>query len=105
MGSHFLQLSQKLEQLSQDGPYAMGTEFTFADVATASWAGRYAAFEKYLGFTVPDTPEYARFNQWRAAVTERKSVQDTLLTMETAFAMYARLKRRYEEAQARANSK
>ncbi|KAI9184226.1 hypothetical protein H9P43_003279 [Blastocladiella emersonii ATCC 22665] len=63
--------------LSADGPYALGAEFTIADILTAPFLARFVVNEHYRNFVVPDTPEYARFNRWRAALAARPSVVAT----------------------------
>ncbi|KAI9220616.1 hypothetical protein BC828DRAFT_383078 [Blastocladiella britannica] len=44
--------------------------------------------EHYRGFTVPQTEEFARFNQWRAALLERPSVKDTTASVDYLIAAY-----------------
>ncbi|KAJ1646899.1 hypothetical protein LPJ64_001643 [Coemansia asiatica] len=52
------------------GPFWYGDRFAFAEIATVSFAGLFRVLERYRGFSVPETEEYAGFNRWFAAVSE-----------------------------------
>ncbi|KAJ3302426.1 hypothetical protein HDV03_004970 [Kappamyces sp. JEL0829] len=66
------QMSDKIK-----GPFVMGANFTFADIACIPWVLRFDALEQIRGFSIPNTPEYARFNQWVAMCCSRDSIRRT----------------------------
>ena len=68
----------------------MGSEFTFADIACIPWALRFDAIEHYRGFSIPQTPEYAKFRQWITFCTQRDSIRRTRITPEAHIEGYAR---------------
>jgi glutathione S-transferase len=57
-----------LEKLSANGPYALGAQFTLADIVGATPLVRLRSVEKIGNFKIPETAEYARFNVWRKAL-------------------------------------
>ena len=66
--------------LDGKGPYFLGSRFTFADLALASFLTRVPLvehFQKDLGFKFPskdENPRLARFIEWQDAVVKRESV-------------------------------
>jgi len=66
--------------LDGKGPYFLGSRFTFADLALASFLTRVPLvehFQKDLGFKLPskeENPRLARFIEWQDAVVKRESV-------------------------------
>ena len=74
--------------LDGKGPYFLGSRFTFADLALASFLTRVPLvehFQKDLGFKLPskeENPRLARFIEWQDAVVKRESVVKHLPSKE-----------------------
>ncbi|KAI9189381.1 hypothetical protein H9P43_000814 [Blastocladiella emersonii ATCC 22665] len=68
--------------LDPAGPFALGTDFTIADVLTAPFVVRIVAVEHFRGFKVPETAEFARFRAWRAVLEARASLVATTPTRD-----------------------
>jgi glutathione S-transferase len=70
-------LLEGIKQVSKriKGPFVLGNQFTFADIATIPWPLRFDALEHYRGFNIPNEPEYAVFRAWVQACLKRKSVE------------------------------
>jgi glutathione S-transferase len=74
-------LDEKLSQLSSDGPFALGNEFTFADIATAPWAVQLEVGISDYNLS-QDINKYKRYVAWKNAVLARPSVAQTAPTIE-----------------------
>ncbi|OAP57792.1 hypothetical protein AYL99_08530 [Fonsecaea erecta] len=81
-----------------EGPYFMGKDFTFADVALAPWAVRMWVLDHFkggLGIPPPgqggeDEELWNRWRKWNDVVTSRKSVTETLSDQEHYMPIYQR---------------
>lgn len=60
------------------GPYFAGELLSLADLLVWPIIARIPAASKLRGFVVPDTPEFAAYHAFNAAMRTRKSVKDTL---------------------------
>ncbi|ORZ40462.1 glutathione S-transferase [Catenaria anguillulae PL171] len=69
-------------QLAPEGPYALGHEFSIADILVAPFFARLVVNEHYRGFKVPNTDEFARFNQYIEALRKRESIKATTAEAE-----------------------
>ena len=49
----------------------------FADIACIPWALRFDALEHHRSFQIPNTKEYAKFNQWVQICSSRDSIRRT----------------------------
>ncbi|KAI9216117.1 glutathione S-transferase [Blastocladiella britannica] len=74
--------------VSSEGPYALGAEFSIADIISAPFLARLSVNEHYRGFTIPKTDEFKRFHQWFDALRARPSIKDTTATKERLVAAY-----------------
>ncbi|RKP24954.1 glutathione S-transferase [Syncephalis pseudoplumigaleata] len=92
------QLNTELERVSGEGPYIFGDQFTLADIVSAPHLVSLETLERYNGFTIPDTREYARLNALRKTLRERPSVQQILPSYDEMVASYERLRARYAAA-------
>ncbi|KAI1300088.1 hypothetical protein EDD11_006333 [Mortierella claussenii] len=82
----------------QDGPYFLGKQFTFADLALASFLTRVPLVEYFqrekFGFVFPsaeDNPRLKRFIEWKDAVVSRQSVVESLPSKEELIKVYEKL--------------
>lgn len=72
--------------LQEDGPYILGKDFTAVDVALAPfwprihWIGSY--YRPQLDFVATEDPALARLEAWWEAVSQRPSVQSTLVSRD-----------------------
>jgi len=58
------------------GPYAVGEQFTLADIAYISiFESLFLTVKHYTGFAIPTTAEYANVHAWWALVSARESVR------------------------------
>ncbi|KIX99266.1 uncharacterized protein Z520_04842 [Fonsecaea multimorphosa CBS 102226] len=81
-----------------EGPYFMGKDLTFGDVALAPWALRMWVFDHFkggLGIPPPgqggeDEQLWNRWRKWVDAVTSRKSVTETMSDKEHYMPIYQR---------------
>ncbi|KAF9130408.1 hypothetical protein BGW39_003098 [Mortierella sp. 14UC] len=75
---HLLRSAHKTSQpgLNGDGPFFLGSQFTFADLALASFLTRIPLVEAYQqGFVFPKgNSKLKRFLEWTDAVVKRESV-------------------------------
>ena len=61
------------------GPYALGKQFTFIDIALFPFIQRLIVAERIRGFALPgDDESIKKLTAWKAAVLERPSVARTL---------------------------
>ncbi|KAG0295588.1 hypothetical protein BGZ98_001337 [Dissophora globulifera] len=83
--------------LDGKGPFFLGSRFTFADLALASFLTRVPLvehFQKDLGFKFPtkeENPKLARFIEWQNAVVHHESVVAKLPTKEELITVYKKL--------------
>lgn len=83
--------------LEGKGPYFLGSRFTFADLALASFLTRVSLvehFQKDYGFKFPtaeENPRLERFIQWRDAVVSRETVVNSLPGREELIAAYEKV--------------
>eukprot|EP01103_Thecamoeba_quadrilineata_P009828 TRINITY_DN1999_c0_g5_i1.p1 TRINITY_DN1999_c0_g5~~TRINITY_DN1999_c0_g5_i1.p1 ORF type:complete len:225 (-),score=47.37 TRINITY_DN1999_c0_g5_i1:114-788(-) len=70
-------VNNQLLTQSKEGPYYLGSQFSLADVALAPFVGRFFLLEALKGGSIPNTPELARFHQWKEALIDRQSFKDT----------------------------
>jgi len=81
--------AREMADPKQCGPYFLGKNFTMVDIAFAPfwqrilWVGGH-----YRGLTFPDEPEFERLRVWWEAVSERKSVADTLVCKPRLLSSY-----------------
>ncbi|KIW92928.1 uncharacterized protein Z519_06777 [Cladophialophora bantiana CBS 173.52] len=81
-----------------EGPYFMGQDFTFGDIALAPWAVRMWVLDHFkggLGIPPPgqggeDEQLWNRWRKWSNAVTSRKSVTETMSNKEHYMPIYQR---------------
>ncbi|KAF9093010.1 hypothetical protein BGX27_001689 [Mortierella sp. AM989] len=80
--------------LDGKGPYFLGSRFTFADLALASFLTRVSlveVFQENFGFKFPskeENPNLARFIEWKDAVISRESVVNQLPSKEELITLY-----------------
>ncbi|KAK3832848.1 MAG: thioredoxin-like protein [Linnemannia gamsii] len=83
---HLLRSAHKTSQsgLKGDGPFFLGSQFTFADLALASFLTRVPLVEAYHKELVfpKQNPKLKRFLEWSNAVVKRKSVVEALPSTE-----------------------
>ncbi|KAK3813513.1 MAG: thioredoxin-like protein [Linnemannia elongata] len=93
---HLLRSVHKTSQpgLKGDGPYFLGSQFTFADLALASFLTRVPLVEVYQknigeGFVFPkENPKLKRFLEWSEAVVKRETVVKSLPSTEDLIPIY-----------------
>ncbi|RAL11408.1 uncharacterized protein BO97DRAFT_347316 [Aspergillus homomorphus CBS 101889] len=98
-------LKEFARELSPQGPYFLGQEFSLVDVVLAPWATRLWVFEEFkggVGIPLPgeggeDEGVWERWRRWLAAVEARRSVRETCSEREWYLPIYAR----YAEDKAR----
>lgn len=67
-----------VEQLRvSGGPYLFGDRFTVPDILVTPFLVRYPILQHYAGLELPDTPETAAFEAYRALVTAHPAVVET----------------------------
>ena len=98
--SEFLgHLKTFIKEASPSGPFFIGSEISMPDIMLAPWLVRLWIFDHFkdggLGIPQPgeggeDEKVWARWRKWANAVTERKSVQDTLSAREQYIPAYQR---------------
>ncbi|KAL1914861.1 uncharacterized protein VTP21DRAFT_7953 [Calcarisporiella thermophila] len=59
-----------------DGPFLLGEELTYADIAVAPFFARFPLVQE-IGFEIPETEEYERVNAYGRALRSRPSVKAT----------------------------
>jgi glutathione S-transferase len=64
----------------RSGPYALGDQFTLADIALYPWFEQVGALEQLSEFRLP--PRCVALTEWRRAVSGRKAVQSCARTSE-----------------------
>ncbi|KAL1924478.1 uncharacterized protein VTP21DRAFT_4132 [Calcarisporiella thermophila] len=64
-----------------NGPYFLGDQFTYADIAAAPFFVRYQLLQE-VGFHVPETKEYERVNAYAQTVISHPSVKATTPSKE-----------------------
>ena len=87
-----------IKEADPDGPYFLGKDFSYADVALAPWAVRMWVLEHFKGFTAIPAPGkggddeevWSRWRKWSDAVASRKSVDETLSDREHYLPLYQR---------------
>ena len=73
-----------------NGPYFMGERFGTADLWLFPWYERLVTVgAAYRGFEAPNTAEFARLEEWHAAVRARPSVVRTLADADELIANYS----------------
>ncbi|KAF8979562.1 hypothetical protein BGZ46_005270 [Entomortierella lignicola] len=83
--------------LDGKGPYFLGSKFTFADLALASFLTRVSlveVFQEKFGFKFPtkqENPNLARFIDWKDAVISRESVVNNLPSKEELIEAYKKI--------------
>ncbi|KAG0202722.1 hypothetical protein BGX28_004856 [Mortierella sp. GBA30] len=83
--------------LDGQGPFFLGSRFTFADLALASFLTRVSVFDHFqkgLGFKGLGRdmyPSLGRFLEWRDAVVKRQSVVEKLPSKEELIQVYEKL--------------
>ncbi|KAL7746757.1 hypothetical protein RI367_007921 [Sorochytrium milnesiophthora] len=85
------EINDLLLQLSPKGPFALGENFTVADILTGPFIMRLPVTERLKGFKVPDTPEFARFHQWSNALKQHPSIQLTTASLDSSVEAYKAL--------------
>ncbi|KAF8938303.1 hypothetical protein BGZ47_008648 [Haplosporangium gracile] len=89
---HLLRSAHKTSQpgLNGDGPFFLGSQFTFADLALASFLTRVPLVEVYQkGFVFPkENPKLKRFLEWSDAIVKRETVVKALPRTEELIPIY-----------------
>ncbi|KAL7752964.1 hypothetical protein RI367_001415 [Sorochytrium milnesiophthora] len=76
------EVNDMLVKNDQEGPFALGAQFTVADVMTASFAMRLPLLEHFRQVSIPRSKEYERFHRWTAALAKHPSVLTTTASKE-----------------------
>ena len=85
-----LGLKEWSSAMSGEGPFFLGSEFSFADIAVGPWFQRILTVSKaYRDFHIPTTTEYARLWTWWAAVKVRESFAHTIVDEERLVQNYS----------------
>lgn len=84
---HLLE-NEGLGNLSKEGPYWFGKNISLVDLTFYPWFERWPAIEHYRGFY--RLAEFPRLQQWREAVSQRKSVAAVANPKEFYIERYAR---------------
>ncbi|KIW13599.1 hypothetical protein PV08_08788 [Exophiala spinifera] len=87
-----------IQQADPEGPYFLGKDISYADVALAPWALRLWVFDHFKGGSgIPevgqaseDQSAWDRWHKWVAAIQSRKSVTETLSDREHYLPIYQR---------------
>ncbi|KIV92711.1 hypothetical protein PV10_03983 [Exophiala mesophila] len=87
-----------IKEADPEGPYFLGKQFSYADVALAPWAVRLWVLEHFKGVEpVPPRGEatedqelWERWYKWSDAISSRKSVVETLSDREHYLPLYKR---------------
>jgi glutathione S-transferase len=76
--------------LNGDGPFFLGSQFTFADLALASFLMRVPLAEIFQkGFVFPrENPKLQRFVEWSDAIVKRETVVNALPSTEELVPIY-----------------
>ena len=61
-------------------PYAMGENFTLADVLTYPWIERWVVLGHYLDFNIDE--KFKKIHEWTARVQERETIKASRQTDE-----------------------
>ncbi|MCU0542625.1 MAG: glutathione S-transferase family protein [Oscillatoriaceae cyanobacterium Prado104] len=80
--------NEGLAKLSKDGPYWFGENISLVDLTFYPWFERWPTIEYYRGFY--RLAEFPRLQQWRDAVSQRKSVGSIANPKEFYIDRYAR---------------
>jgi glutathione S-transferase len=87
-----------IQEADPEGPYFLGKEFSYADVALAPWAVRLWVLEHFKGVAAIPAPGqggtdeeiWNRWRKWSQAVESRKSVAETLSDRDRYLPLYQR---------------
>ena len=71
------ELSRGIDELSNGGPYFMGSQFTLLDLSFGPFIERHPAVEDRGDCPIPDEPAFAPLHRWWNAVQARPSFQQT----------------------------
>lgn len=87
-----------IQEADPEGPYFLGSQFSYADVALAPWAVRLWVLEHFKGVAAIPAPGqggadeeiWNRWRKWSQAVESRKSVTETMSDREHYLPLYQR---------------
>lgn len=75
---------------TQEGPFFLGEQFSYADVALFPWMERLLTVgAAYRNFVLPEEPRFDRLRSWHEACQRRPSVRATLADESKLVANYA----------------